>query len=171
MTAGAGSSIQLLSNALVENGTFFNNLGTLSIDNTSTFVLGTGAHSGTGYIQLANGMLNEMIASNSNFGVINVSGSALLNGTLNILLQGSFDPTAGSTYKILMANAGQINGTFSSIENDVFNNGTEKWDVDYDSAAGYVELIAAPVPEPGVLFILIPALLGIGFKLRHQLLR
>lgn len=169
MTAGAGSSIQLLSNALVENGTFFNNLGTLSIDNTSTFVLGTGAHSGTGYIQLANGMLNEMIASNSSFGVINVNGSALLNGTLNILLQGSFDPTVGSTYKILLANAGQINGTFSSIENDVFNNGAEKWDVYYDSADGYVELIA--VPEPGVLFILIPALLGIAFKLRHQLLR
>jgi len=169
MTAGAGSSIQLLSNALVENGTFFNNLGTLSIDNTSTFVLGTGAHSGTGYIQLANGMLNEMIASNSSFGVINVNGSALLNGTLNILLQGSFDPTMGSTYKILLANAGQINGTFSSIENDVFNNGTKKWDVDYDSAAGYVELIAEPVPEPGTLLVLIPGLLGVGFTLRRQL--
>ena len=175
ITAGAGSSIQLVNHSLVSGGTFFNNLGMLSIDNTSTFVVGTGAHSGTGYIQLANGFLNEMIASNNSFGVINSSSSALLNGTLNILLQGSFDPTVGSTFKILFANAGQINGTFSSIENDTFTGGpeagTEKWVVDYDSAGGYVELIAEPLPEPKVLFIIVPALLGIGFKLRHQLFR
>ena len=105
------------------------------------------------------------------FHIYKRNGSALLNGTLNILLQGSFNPTVGSTYKILLANAGQINGTFSSIENDIFNNGTEKWDVDYDSADGYVELIAAPVPEPGTLLVLIPGLLGAGFRLRRQLFR
>lgn len=173
MTAGAGSSIQLVTNALVSGGTFFNNLGMLSIDNTSTFVVGTGAHSGTGYIQLANGMLNEMIASNSSFGVINVNGSALLNGTLDILLQGGFGPSVGSTYKILLANAGHINGAFSSIENDTFTGGpeagAEKWGVDYDSAGGYVELIAEPLPEPGTLLVLIPGLLGVGFTLRRQL--
>jgi hypothetical protein len=175
ITAGAGSSIQLVNHALVENGTLLNNLGMLSIDNTSTFVLGTGAHSGTGYIQLANGVLNEMIASNSSFGVINVNGSALLNGTLDILLQGGFGPSVGSTYKILLANAGQINGTFSSIENDTFTGGPEaggeKWVVDYDSAGGYVELIAEPLPEPGTLFVLMPGLLGAGFMLRRQLFR
>jgi hypothetical protein len=171
MTAGAGSSIELVNHSLVSGGTFFNNLGMLSIDNTSTFVVGTGAHSGTGYIQLANGMLNEMIASNSSFGVINVNGSALLNGTLNILLQGIYDPSVGSTYKFILTSANGVNGVFSSIENDVFNNGTEKWGVDYDSAGGYVELIAEQVPEPGVLFILVPALLGTGFKLRHRLFR
>ena len=169
MTAGAGSTIQLVSSALVQNGTSFNSLGLLSIDSTSTFVLGTGAHSGTGYIQLANGMLNEMIASNSSFGVINVSGSALLNGTLNILLQNGFDPTIGSTYKILLANAGQINGTFSSIENDTFDGGAEKWGVYYNRADGYVELTA--MPEPDMLLLLIPGLLGTGFVLRRQLFR
>jgi hypothetical protein len=146
----------------------------LSIDNTSRFVVG-GAQAGTGYIQLANGILNEMIASNSSFGVINVNGSALLNGTLDILLQGGFGPSVGSTYKILLANAGQINGTFSSIENDTFTGGPEaggeKWVVDYDSAGGYVELIAEPLPEPGTLFVLMPGLLGAGFMLRRQLFR
>jgi len=171
MTAGAGSSIELVNHSLVSGGTLFSNLGMLSIDNTSTFVVGTGAHSGTGYIQLANGMLNEMIASNSSFGVINVNGSALLNGTLDILLQGNYDPSVGSTYKFILTSANGVNDVFSSIENDVFNNGTEKWGVDYDSAGGYVELIAEQVPEPGVLFILVPALLGTGFKLRHQLFR
>jgi len=174
MTAGAGSSIQLITNSIVQGGTLFNNLGMLSIDNTSRFVVG-GAQAGTGYIQLANGILNEMIASNSSFGVINVNGSALLNGTLDILLQGGFGPSVGSTYKILLANAGQINGTFSSIENDTFTGGPEaggeKWVVDYDSAGGYVELIAEPLPEPGTLFVLMPGLLGAGFMLRRQLFR
>jgi hypothetical protein len=169
MTAGAGSSIQLITNSVVQGGTFFNNLGMLSIDNTSRFVVG-GAQAGTGYIQLANGILGEMISS-TNFGVINVNGSALLNGTLDILLQGNYNPSVGSTYKFILTSANGVNGVFSSIENDVFNNGTEKWGVDYDSAGGYAELIAEPVPEPGVLFILVPALLGTGFKLRHQLFR
>jgi hypothetical protein len=57
MTAGAGSSIQLITNSIVQGGTLFNNLGMLSIDNTSRFVVG-GAQAGTGYIQLANGILN-----------------------------------------------------------------------------------------------------------------
>ncbi len=49
------------------------------------------------------------------------------------------------------------------------------WTVDYDGADGYVELIAAPtipaLPEPGILSILIPGLLGAGFMLRRQLFR
>ena len=153
---------------------FFNNLGTLNIDHTSMFVVGTGAHMGTGYIQLANGTLGEMISSTA-FGVINVNGSALLNGTLDILLQGGFDPSIGSTYKFVLTNPGQVNGTFASIMNDIFNGGTEKWGVDYDSADGYVELIAeentGTLPEPGVLFTLIPGLLGAGFLFRRQLFR
>jgi len=154
---------------------FFNNLGTLNIDRTSTFVVGTGAHVGSGYIQLANGILGEMIASNSSFGVINVNGSALLNGTLDILLQGGFNPAVGSTFKFLVASANGINGQFSSIENDIFNDGTEMWAVDFFPADGYVELIAepnqAPLPEPGVLLVLIPGLLGAGFVFRRPLFR
>ena len=153
---------------------FFNNLGTLNIDSTSTFIVGTGHASGPGYIQLANGTLGEMISSSA-FGVINVNGSALLNGTLDVLLQGGYDPSVGSSYKFLLSNANGINGVFSNIENDIFNGGTEKWGVIYDSADGYVELLAesngTPVPEPGTLLVLIPALFGAGFVLRRQLFR
>jgi hypothetical protein len=153
---------------------FFNNLGTVNIDSTSTFIVGTGHASGPGYIQLANGTLGEMINSTA-FGVINVNGSALLNGTLDILLQGGYDPSVGSSYKFLLTNANGINGVFRNIENDIFNGGTEKWGVIYDSADGFVELIAetnsTPVPEPGTLLVLIPALLGAGFGLRRQLFR
>ena len=81
----------------------------------------------------------------------------------------------GSTYKFLLANAGQVNGVFSTIEDDIFDGGAEKWGLDYDSADGYVELIAeqnqTPLPEPGVLLTLIPGLLGAGFLFRRHLLR
>ena len=153
---------------------FFNNQGVVNIDSTSSLIVGTGHYAGTGYIQLANGVLGEMISSTS-YGVINVNGSALLNGTLDILLQGNFDPSVGSTYKFLIANPGEVSGVFTSIENDIFNGGTEIWQITYDYADGYVEMIAdpyaPPLPEPGTLLVLIPALLGAGFGLRRQLFR
>ncbi len=113
--------------------------------------------------------------SSSAYGVINVNGSALLNGTLDILLQGGYDPSVGSSYKFILTSANGVNGVFSNIENDIFNSGTEKWLVDYDSADGYVELVAenngAPLPEPATLLVLLPALLGTGYRLRRQLFR
>jgi hypothetical protein len=152
---------------------FVNNLGTINIDSLSKFVVGTGTPSGLGYIQLANGTLGEMISA-TNFGVINVSGSALLDGTLAILPQGGFNPSVGSTYKFLNFTPGELSGIFADIENDIFNNGTEKWFVDYENGGGYVELIAepngGPVPEPATLLVLIPGLVGLGYGLRRKLL-
>jgi len=74
--------------------------------------------------------------------VINVTGSALLNGTLDILLKQGYNPAVGSTVTFLNFTAGQLSGTFANVLNDIFNNGTEDWLVNYDNAAGYVQLIA-----------------------------
>jgi hypothetical protein len=150
---------------------FVKNLGTINIDSTSKFVVGTGKPSGLGYIQLANGTLGEMIAAANQYGVINVNGSALLAGTLDILLQGGFNPRVGSIFQFLFADPGQLSGRFDTIENDIFNNGTEQWDVTYDNGDGIVELVAEKrvVPEPATLLVLVPGLLGAGYGLRRKL--
>ncbi len=149
---------------------FVNNGGTINIDSLSKMIVGTGNPAGLGYIQLANGTLGEMINSPTSYGTITVNGSALLAGTLDILLKQGFNPAVGSTFQFLLFNKGQLNGTFDTILNDYFNGGTEKWLVSYDNADGYVELTAEnnPVPEPATLLVLIPGLLGVGYGLRRK---
>ena len=65
-----------------------------------------------------------------------------LDGTLNVLLQSGFNPAVGSTYEFIVFTPGELSGMFSSIQNDIFNGGTEQWAVIYNNSGGYVELLA-----------------------------
>jgi hypothetical protein len=152
---------------------FVSNGGNITIDGTSTFLVGTGTAPGTGYVQLANGTLYEIITPGGS-GVITVDGSAILAGTLDITLQAGFNPAVGSTYQFLVFTPGLLNGTFDIILNQIFNNGTEMWMINYDNTDGYVELIAANnngtgTPEPATLQLLIPGLMVAGYGLRRRL--
>jgi hypothetical protein len=51
----------------------------------------------------------------------------MLDGTLDVLLDSGFNPAIGSTLKFLLFNPGALSGQFASIQNDVFNGGTEEW--------------------------------------------
>ncbi len=153
------------------------NAGSISVDNQSGIVVGpVGGTPGVGYSQLAGGTLSEFITSNNIYGQMSIAGPASLNGTLQIALASGFNPAVGTIYKFLSFQPGELTGTFSSIENDYFNQGTEQWILDYDNVDGYLELIAqsasgGTTPEPGSLALFGSGVLGIAGLLRRKLQR
>jgi len=153
------------------------NAGSISVDNQSGIVVGpVGGTPGIGYSQLAGGRLSEFITSNNIYGQMSIAGPASLDGTLQIALASGFNPAVGTTYEFLSFKPGELTGTFSTIENDYFNQGTEQWVLDYDNADGYLELIAqaasgGTTPEPSSLALFGSGALGISCLLRRRLLR
>jgi len=84
------------------------------------------------YNQSAAGALDANIeGSNSGqFNVLNVTGTANLNGTLNIKLLNNFVPLIGAEFEIVTAR--QVNGVFAKVNGTVINN-SEHFSVTYNS--------------------------------------
>ena len=108
------------------------------------------------------------------FGVIDVKGSVTLDGTLSVQLADSYLPPLFSRFRIMDVHGGTLVGAFSDIENDVFNNGTERWIVDYASGSwgARVDLIAADIngqtPELSTLLLLGSGVMFIAGMLRQK---
>ncbi|MBV9746156.1 MAG: PEP-CTERM sorting domain-containing protein [Acidobacteriia bacterium] len=122
------------------------------------------------------GTYDEVIGGPSSFGTLTGGGSLPISlaGTLAITLANSYIPPVGQTFTILNSGPPQtgqsITGTFSSIEGQTFNNGTEMWDVKYVSQpfepVSEVELVAVATPEPSFLVLAGLGLLGIIWACR-----
>ena len=78
-----------------------------------------------------------------------LSGSAALNGTLNVNLVGGFTPSAGESFDLIN---GRLTGSFSQITLPPLTNG-----LSWDTSSLYTTGTISIVPEPSTL-----ALLGVG---------
>lgn len=116
------------------------------------------------YTQLSSGtlLINIAGASAGQFSVLNVLGTANLSGLLDPVLLNGFVPTIGQSF-VFLDYAG-MSGAFSSIENQVFDNGMEKWSVAYRNTDALLtaESTTSSVPDQGSTFLLLTlSLLGL----------
>jgi autotransporter-associated beta strand protein len=122
------------------------------------------------YTQMSGGtLLIDIAGSNTGqFSVLDVLGNANLNGFLHPVLLNGFTPTIGESFTFL--DYASLTGAFSRIQNQVFNNGTERWLVTY-LATDAVLTATKNVPDHGsTLLLLTLSLLGL-VAYRRQLLR
>jgi autotransporter-associated beta strand protein len=107
------------------------------------------------YTQTSNGTLLIDIAGASpgQFSVLNVTGTATLDGTLDLVLVDGFIPMVGDDFTFL--NAAALLGSFSRIENQNFNTGTEHWDVSFQGTNLIVTAEAGRVPDQAPTLLLL----------------
>ncbi len=143
ITTGNLGSIQIIGSQAISTPTL-TNLGFTYLQQSSVMVVGSQngrrPSLGAGYHQEANGVLTAQIGKTT-YGIVQAP-IVYLNGTLNIQLLPGALPPVGSTYKIVYFEPGGLTGQFATVNNTVFNNGTEKWVLNYSQSGGYVELQA-----------------------------
>jgi len=115
------------------------------------------------YTQQSSGILLIDIVGHSpgQFSVLNVLGNASLNGALDPVLLNGFIPMIGQSFVFL--DYSNLSGAFSSIENQVFDNGMEKWSVTYGSRDAILTAESTTsVPDCGSTLVLLTlSLLGL----------
>jgi len=102
------------------------------------------------------------------FSVLNVLGTANLNGFLYPVLLNGFVPTIADSFVFM--NYASFTGEFSHIKNRVFDNGLLQWSVIYEDNHA-VLTVEQHLPDQGSTFLLLTlGLLGL-VAYRQQLLR
>ena len=120
--------------------------------------------------QFATLMIQIAGVSPDQFSVLNVLGTANLNGFLDPVLLNGFVPTIGQSFTFL--NYASFTGEFSHIKNQVFDHGMEQWSVIYQNNNAILTVEPhTRVPDQGSTFLLLTlGLLGL-VTFRRQLLR
>jgi hypothetical protein len=117
--------------------------------------------------QYATLMIQLAGTSAGDFSVLNVLGSASLNGYLDPVLLNGFVPTIGDSFIFL--NYASLTGEFSRILHPGFDNGMLQWSVIYE-ANHAILTVEQHVPDQGSTFLLLMVgLLGL-VTYRRQLL-
>jgi autotransporter-associated beta strand protein len=157
----------ITSNTFVNHGGTLAGTGTVGGNVTNAGVVSPGDAPGTltvngNYAQASNGTLLIDIAgaNDGQFSVLDVLGNANLDGFLHPVLLNGFTPTIGESFTFL--DYASLTGAFSSIQNQVFDNGMERWVVTYQ-ATDAVLTATRNVPDLGsTLLLLTLSLLGLA---------
>jgi hypothetical protein len=100
--------------------------------------------------------------------VLNVLGNASLTGYLDPVLLNGFIPTIGESFTFL--NSASLTGAFSHIQDQVFDNGMEQWNVVYQPTDAILTVGPNTIPDRGSTSLLLAlSLLGLVMY-RRQLL-
>ncbi|MDQ2842287.1 MAG: hypothetical protein M3Y72_14840 [Acidobacteriota bacterium] len=165
--AGTASTAQFLENRGTVNifGDAAGDIGSLTVgtlkpeaglievwNNGGLLVVGSGAVPAaiTGYYQLANGVLDAA------GGALVVEGPVDLNGTLDVMLGNGYKPI-GTVFTVLTGTSflNAFSGAFSNVEGLVFDDGRERYLLNYDYTGASVTLTVEnnATPEPGSMFL------------------
>jgi len=147
-------------------GNLVNNGGTLAPGNSPGTTNITGD-----YTQMAAGIFDVEIGgllAGTEYDVLNVSGTASLDGTLNVSLfdlgSGLFAPQAGDSFDILTAEI--LSGSFSTLSYAALLDPNLSWQIDYlTDAIGTTDVVrlsvVSAVPVPGAVWLFGSGLLGL----------
>jgi autotransporter-associated beta strand protein len=156
----------IMSNTFVNHGGTLAGTGTVNGNVTNTGKVIPGDAPGTltingNYTQASDGRLLIEIAgaNNGQFSVLDVLGSAELDGFLYPMLLNGFTPTIGESFTFL--DYASLTGAFSHIGNEVFNNGTERWVVTYQATDGILTATRNVPDQASTLLLLTLGLLGL----------
>ena len=165
----------ITSNTFVNHGGTLAGTGTVNGNVTNTGKVIPGDAPGTltingNYTQASDGRLLIEIAgaNNGQFSVLDILGSAELDGFLYPMLLDGFTPTIGQSFTFL--DYASLTGAFSDIGNQVFNNGTERWVITYQATDAILTATKNVPDHSSTLLLLTLSLLGL-VTYRRGLLR
>jgi PEP-CTERM motif len=119
------------------------------------------------YAEARSGVLDEELASPSQFDSTDITQSAALGGTLDIHLSDGFTPVMGETFQIM--DFASSTGTFDNVLGEYIGDG-EKFDVIYNPTNITLEVVPiGATPEPGSLFLFGSGVIGLSAFLRKRL--
>jgi len=125
------------------------------------------------YVQTAGGIFQLNIAgpnAGTDFGWLDITGSASLLGTLDISVLNGFMPTNNEIFTFLTAGGG-VNGQFGMYNGLNYGNGYFTVVYNADSVALDFHGNQGPVPEPSTFLMLGSGLLGVAYTARRRWLK
>lgn len=166
--ADISSVTTITAGTLIGNGAIN---GDLSISDSGVLTPDGGALDPTAQFTVSDDLMLEAIfnvdlsgTTIGDFDRVVVAGDADLGGVLNVDLQGGFIPVLGDFFDIITAQ--NVIGDFDSLFLPVLGNGLALEGINGGSFYR-LQIVAAPVPIPGMLPMFVALLVGLGIRRKH----